>query len=472
MDEQKDLLGQIGGDGGTAPSIPQGGFDPAGAGNSADDADPSGTGGFSGEIRGKAKGVTRVNKKVKAAVLGTLVVAVGMVFFGIEHSSETVTSASAPHERMGAGAGAVAPNMKSYKPAGLPASVASTASTKSASVGASTVSAVTVSPALGGQAAKELADLEKIKWNNEKQRYSDRQDAQTQRYQAGLQASAMAAHANPAMSFTVTGAPNGAQDVQVSQQKPVVNPDTANPAVGVPPYPEAGGGAGGGKYAQENAQAAKEAFLEKAEKSHEHDYLHQIEKAPISPFELQAGSVIPAMLITGIDSDLPGVIIGQVDQSVYSDINGKLVIPEGTKLVGMYNSGVSYGQNRVQVVWSRMIFPNGYSMNIGFEGASQRGYSGFHDLTNTHFWSIMGDALLYSVLGAVPELASGSNTNTSGGTSVGQALAQSTGQEMAQTGQQFVQKGMNRQPTIHIRPGYKFDVIVSRDMVFPGAYRQ
>jgi type IV secretory pathway VirB10-like protein len=320
--------------------------------------------------------------------------------------------------------------------------------------------------------AKELAELKKIKWDNEKQRYTERENAQTQQYQAGVQASAMAVHADPGMAFA--GAPKGAKAIPVSQQKPVENPNTANPSVGLPPYPQAGGGkgAGGGKYAQENAQTAKAAFMAKAEKAKNHDYLHQVEKTPISAFELQAGSVIPAVLITGIDSDVPGQIIGQVNQSVYSDINGKLLIPEGTKLVGMYNSGVSYGQNRVQAVWSRMIFPNGKSMNIGFEGADQSGYSGFHDLTNTHFWSIMGDALMYSVLGAVPELASGSNTNMSGGINASQALAQSTGQEMAQTGEQFVQKGMNRQPTIHIRPGYKFNVIVSRDMVFPGVYHQ
>lgn len=481
MGEQEDLLNQIGGDPQGVSPLPQGYFNPDGSqpragSNPADEKDPGGTGNFTGNIRGKAKGVTRVNKKVKAAVLGTLAVAVGLVFFGVEHHSVTAKPATAPHTTFGSGA-AAAPYMRSAGPAPVPGSV--TANTSSAggagkaatprSAGGATPAAVTVSPALGSQAAQELAALKKIRWDSQKQQYTAEENAQTQQLQSDLQDSSMAAHANPGMAFA--GAPKGAKAMPVAQQ-PVANPDTANPTIGIPPYPQAGDGAGGGKYAQENDQAAKAAFLKKAEKAHNHDYLHQVEKAPISPFELQAGSVIPAVLITGINSDLPGQIIGQVDQAVYSDINGQLLIPEGAKLIGMYSSGVSYGQNRVQVVWSRIIFPNGNSMNIGFEGADQSGYSGFHDLTNTHFWSIMGDALMYSVLGAVPELASGSNTNTSGGTSVSQALAQSAGQEMAQTGEQFVQKGMNRQPTIHIRPGYKFNVIVSRDMVFPGVYPQ
>mgnify|MGYP001626380439 CR=1 FL=1 len=465
MDDQNKLLSEIGGDEATPP-VPQGSFDPSG-GNHSDDGDPSGTGGFSGDIRGKPKGIAKVNKKVKAAVLGTLAVAVILVFVGVEHTTTPPSSASAPNSFGGSGAKAPT-GLENFKPASMPKSaVASTESATSATASTSSSISKTSVPVVDSQAAKELAELQKIRWDNEKQRYTDLENAKTQAYQAGIQDAAMAKHANPGLAF-----PSPKPESVKASQPSVLdqNPNTANPSVGLPPYPQAGGG--GGKYAQENEQAAKAAFLAKAEKADEHDYLHQVEKSPISPFELQAGSVIPAVLITGIDSDLPGQIIGEVNQSVYSDINGKLLIPEGTKLIGMYNSSVSYGQNRVQVVWSRMIFPNGNSMNIGFEGADTRGYSGFHDLTNTHFWSIMGDALLYSVLGAVPELASGSNTNTSGGTSVSQALAQSTGQELAQTGQQFVQKGMNRQPTIHIRPGYKFDVIVSRDMVFPGAYRQ
>jgi type IV secretion system protein VirB10 len=474
MDEQKDLLSQIGGDPQETGAIPSGNFDPAG-GNPAgveDEKDPGGTGNFTGNIRGNAKGVTRVNKKVKAAVLGTLAVAVGLVFFGVEHHGTAAKPAKAPHTTLGSGALAPDLHLRSAEPATVPGSVtAITGSTSSTGGvgGATQIVSPTISPALNSQAAKELAELKKIQWNSQKQQYTAREDAQTQRYQADVQDSSMAAHADPNMTFA--GAPK-AKALPVAQRQPTANPDTANPTIGIPPYPQAGGGAGGGKYAQENDQAAKAAFMRKAEKAHNHDYLHQIEKAPLSPFELQAGSIIPATLITAIDSDVPGQIIGQVSQAVYSDINGQLLIPEGTKLVGMYNSGVSYGQNRVQVVWSRMVFPNGHSINMGFEGAGPGGKSGFHDLTNTHFWSIMGDALMYSVLGAVPELASGSNTNTSGGTSVGQALAQSAGQEMAQTGEQFVQKGMNRQPTIHIRTGYQFNVIVSRDMVFPGAYQQ
>ncbi|MHB1490441.1 MAG: TrbI/VirB10 family protein [Cellulomonas sp.] len=442
MDEQKDLLSQIGGNPPETGAVPSGSFDPAG-GNSAgveEEKDPGGTGNFTGNIRGDAKGVTRVNKMVKAAVWGTLVVAVGLVFFGVEHHGSVAKSAKAPHTTMGSGA--LAPNLhlESGKAAATaPGSVtAITGSTgglgATGEFGGKTpvVAPVISSPIVGSQAAKELAELKKIRWQSEKQQYTAREDAKDQKYQAYVQDSNMAAHANPNMTFA--GAPK-AKAVPVAQQQPMANPNTANPTIGVPPYPQAGGGAGGGKYAQENDQAAKEAFLAKAEKAHNHEYLHQIEKRPLSPFELQAGSVIPATLITAIDSDNPGQIFGQVSQSVYSDINGELLIPEGTKLVGMYNSGVSYGQNRVQVVWSRMIFPNGNSMSMGFEGAGPGGESGFHDLTNTHFWSIMGDALMYSVLGAVPELASGSNTNTSGGTSVGQALAQSTGQEMAQTGQ-------------------------------------
>lgn len=205
-------------------------------------------------------------------------------------------------------------------------------------------------------------------------------------------------------------------------------------------------------------------------------YDQHLVRKEASPYELLQGSVIPAILSTGIDSDIPGEVTAVVAHPVYDSNSGAyLLIPAGSKLVGIYASRVIAGQTRVAVGWERVIFPNGTYINLGsMPGADPRGFSGFHDEVDDHTWAIFKDALLMSVINVGMAMASPTSTatNTTGVTgnqalsNSEQALSQTFGQ--AEAG--ILQKGMNVSPTLKIRPGYAFEVVVTKDLVFPGTY--
>jgi len=222
----------------------------------------------------------------------------------------------------------------------------------------------------------------------------------------------------------------------------------------------------------QNLQMEKKAFLNSISATSE-DYLSSVLKNPISKYELQAGTIIPGMLITGIDSDLPGQITGQVKSNVYDSMTGRyLLVPQGSKISGIYDSQVAYGQDRVLVAWKRIIFPNGQSIDLGgMPGADLSGYAGFNDQVDNHYKKIFGSIVLMSVLGAGAQLSQAqSNNNSLQAPTVGQTIAQSLGTNIAATGTMITAKNINIQPTLKIRQGYEFNITVTKDMVFPGAY--
>ena len=206
-------------------------------------------------------------------------------------------------------------------------------------------------------------------------------------------------------------------------------------------------------------------------------YSTHLDRKEASPYELLQGTVIPATLETGIKSDLPGTITAVVSQPVYSSVSGATVlIPAGAKLIGVYQSKVIAGDTRVGVLWTRILFPNGTYMQIGkSEGYNPMGYAGFHDLVNNHTWTIFKNALLLSLIDVGMSIASPTSTssNTTGVTG-NQALQdgeQSLAQTFGQAESQMFQKYINIAPTLTIRPGYAFNVIVSKDLIFPGPYQ-
>jgi type IV secretory pathway VirB10-like protein len=223
----------------------------------------------------------------------------------------------------------------------------------------------------------------------------------------------------------------------------------------------------------QNMQIQKNSFIQVHTDEMGNDYLGTILKNPISQFIVQAGTIIPGVLITGINSDLPGEITGQVRSNVYDSISGKyLLIPQGSKLWGLYYSQVAYGQERVLVVWKRIIFPNGQSINLqGMPGVDMSGYSGFNDQVNNHYGKIFGSVILMSVLSAGAQLSQPQNSdNAWQAPTVGQTIAQSLGTNIANTGTMITNKNINIQPTLEIRQGYKFNISVTKDIVFPSAY--
>lgn len=198
---------------------------------------------------------------------------------------------------------------------------------------------------------------------------------------------------------------------------------------------------------------------------------------PNSRFELRAGSVIPGVMISGISSELPGQIVGQVSQNVYDTPTGKhLLIPQGTKLIGVYSSDVSFGQNSVLVAWQRLVFPDGKALDIGsMPGADSAGYSGYRDQVDHHYARIYGSTLLMS--GIVAGITYSQNINQPNQygfaqPTAGSVLSQALGQQLGEVTSQLVSKNLNVAPTINIRPGYRFNIIVVKDLTFNRPYRQ
>src|SRR5215469_11200137 len=212
--------------------------------------------------------------------------------------------------------------------------------------------------------------------------------------------------------------------------------------------------------ASQSMQKQKQAFL-RASTDHSTVSPDRLEN-PASRYVVQAGSVIPAALITGIRSDLPGQVTAQVTENVYDSPSGKfLLIPQGSKLIGLYDSQVAFGQNRVLLVWTRLILPNGRSIVLERQpGADTQGITGLEDEVDQHWGRLAMAAALSTVIGVGAELGATNNDSA-----VVTALRHGTTDSLNQTGQQVVRRNLNIQPTITIRPGFPVRVIVNRDLV-------
>ncbi|HET6608915.1 MAG TPA: TrbI/VirB10 family protein [Rhodopila sp.] len=212
--------------------------------------------------------------------------------------------------------------------------------------------------------------------------------------------------------------------------------------------------------AAQNMQDRKTAFLNAApdEETTSPDRL----QAAASPYVVQAGTVIPAALITGIESDLPGQITAQVTEDVYDSPTGRyLLIPQGARLIGQYDSSVAFGQSRVLLVWTRLIMPNGTSIVLErLPGADTQGYAGLEDRVNYHWWQLFKGAVLSTILSVGAEAGTSDSENN-----LAQALREGASNSISQTGQQIVQRQLNIQPTLTIRPGFPVRVIVTHDLV-------
>jgi type IV secretion system protein TrbI len=183
---------------------------------------------------------------------------------------------------------------------------------------------------------------------------------------------------------------------------------------------------------------------------------------PASPFVVQAGTVIPAALITGIRSDLPGQIIAHVTESVFDSPTGRIrLIPPGARLIGSYDSQVAFGQSRVLLVWTRLIMPNGRSMVLErLPGVDSGGYAGLEDEVDRHWLELIKAAGLSTLLSVASELGASGNDDD-----IIRALRRGAGGSLNQTGQQLVQRNFNVQPTLTVRAGFPVKVIVNRDLV-------
>lgn len=199
----------------------------------------------------------------------------------------------------------------------------------------------------------------------------------------------------------------------------------------------------------------------------------KVEK-PESRYMLRTGFVMPATLITGVNSELPGQLSAQVSQNVYDTATGRyLLIPQGSRLVGEYNSQIAYGQKRVLVAWQRVIFPDGKALDIGaMPGTDFAGYSGMKDQVDNHFLRVFGSALLMSAITAGVNYSQNQAQGNSNGYNMNSSsvLSQSLGEGMGEAMQQLFQRDLNIAPTLKIRPGYRLNVMVNKDLVFSKPY--
>lgn len=214
----------------------------------------------------------------------------------------------------------------------------------------------------------------------------------------------------------------------------------------------------------QNYQAQKKEFL-KSDNAKD-NYNKYSEQKIFSPYEVKAGSIIPGILLTGINSDLPGTILGTVREDVYDSVSGNyLLIPKGTKIKGTYDSGISYGQTRILVVWQRLIFPDGKSLNLDkFSGVDMSGFAGMTGKVNNHTYELFKAVVLSSVLGAGTSIISDKKNNDDDEDWKSSA-GNGAGEQMLTIGSNISNKILGIQPTIEIAQGSRFNIIVESDLI-------
>ena len=181
---------------------------------------------------------------------------------------------------------------------------------------------------------------------------------------------------------------------------------------------------------------------------------------------------IPAILEQGINSDLPGEVKALVRSNVYDTATGKyLLIPQGSRMVGVYDSQIVYGQDRLQIIWSRIIYPDGSSINLdGMIGQDIQGMAGFHDKVDNHYKRLVGFCLAYERLHSGNRAVAKAKQFSAHDSQRGQTASSAVGQQLGELGTEITRKNLNIQPTIKIPVGYRFNVRVNRDILFEAPY--
>jgi type IV secretion system protein TrbI len=213
--------------------------------------------------------------------------------------------------------------------------------------------------------------------------------------------------------------------------------------------------------AREGSEPVRKLAFLKAEPEKDIYSPHALE-TPASPYQLMAGTVIAASLISGLNSDLPGFVIAQVTEPVYDSVSGRhLLIPQGSRLLGRYDNTIAFAQERALVVWQRLILPDGSSVLLdNLPATDSSGYAGLADQIDLHTWKLLQGVALATVLGVGSQLATGASDND-----LVKALQQATQATTNRAGQRLVERNLAVQPTLSIRPGWPLRVIVHKDIV-------
>ncbi|HEY5712479.1 MAG TPA: TrbI/VirB10 family protein [Allosphingosinicella sp.] len=245
--------------------------------------------------------------------------------------------------------------------------------------------------------------------------------------------------------------------MQLSRSAPAETASAAAPAPTVTAAEPAPSGAG---VAGQPGQGQNIAFANARDESGTVNP-HRL-RAPASPWQLSAGSVIAASLVTGLNSDLPGMVIAQVTENAHDSATGRTVlIPQGARLIGRYDSVVAFGQSRALLVWQRIVFPDGSSIQLDNHPATDAsGYAGVRDRVDFHTWRLLRGIGLSTLLGVGTQLTFGSEE-----ADLVRALRESTQANADRAGQRIVERNLDIQPTIRVRPGYPLRVVVHKDLI-------
>jgi type IV secretion system protein VirB10 len=251
----------------------------------------------------------------------------------------------------------------------------------------------------------------------------------------------------------------GEQPSPSSPFRPLVS--TAGTADGIP-----GGAVSPGAATDPNMQQRKNDFLTR-DGVNKSTYLTESALEPRSPYEIKAGTIIPTALITGIDSDLPGQIVGQVREHIYDTVSGDhLLIPQGSRLLATYDSMVGFGQERVLVCWNRLVRPDGISLTLDcMPGVDLAGYAGYADDVDHHWGRIITGVVLGSLLSATAQRSQGDVSGYQ--PTFPQVWAGGVAGGINQAAQNITQKNLQIQPTIKVRSGFSVNVLVTKDIVIP-----
>jgi type IV secretion system protein TrbI len=235
-----------------------------------------------------------------------------------------------------------------------------------------------------------------------------------------------------------------------------------------------GSGNGDSEYNGQNMQTRKEAFLSAARSQKTDDYLRSTRSAPLGSYEIKAGWEIPAVLEQSLNSDLPGELKALVMSNVYDTATGRfLLIPQGSRLIGRYDSQIAYGQDGVQVVWDRVMYPDASSVDIsGMVGLDAHGNAGLRHKVDRHYKRLFGFAALTSMFSAAFDLSQRRRygSGTFAYPSASDTASAAVGREISQTGAMITRRNLNVQPTIKVPVGYRFTVRVNRDILFEAPY--
>lgn len=249
----------------------------------------------------------------------------------------------------------------------------------------------------------------------------------------------------------------------VPAQAPAAAPPPPDPVdiAAASPILFASARAGPAEVAGQGVQTGPRAGFVSAQRNPEERLVARL-TPPRSPYELMAGAVIPAALVTELNSDLPGRVIAQVTAPVYDSATGEhLLIPQGARLLGAYDSAVAYGDGRLLLVWNRLVFPNGWSISLqGMEATDPLGASGLSDRTDNHMGRLVGAIVLSSVI----SVGANEARDRGGGVSMSENIADAAAQQAAQTGARIVDRELNVRPTLRVRAGAPVRVLVGKDI--------